>query len=132
MSFELNQIRIDTQKQQDGVWYELGEARFLVARLGNANYRKIMGQKIPEYLRDTMEEILRDRLIGEVLADTILLGWESLTENGADLPYTKGNCRRLMTAPEYSDLRDLIVGWASNAEKYRVAYKDETKKNSAN
>jgi len=128
MSFNLDDIRTDADLELNGFWYSIGDAKLKIARLGNLNYRRVMREKLPDYLRETVDEDLRDKLIGEVIGATLLVGWEDLLENGKELPYSKRTAIRLMTSPEYKDLRDFVVEQANTADNYRVYRAEEIKK----
>ena len=98
--------------EEEGVWVDLGEgARLKIARIGNPANRDLMRRKMKPHrtaLRaDKLPEDILNRITIEVMAETILLGWEGLTEGGQPLPYTRENAIQQLT--ELKDFRDQVA-----------------------
>jgi len=122
----------DPTLEAEGVWVELGEgARIRVARAGNpANRRKL--SKLLERHRATLrsrnlpDDIL-ERVTIETMAETILLGWDGINEDGKPLPYTPENARRLLTT--YRDFRDQVAAIAADMALFKGESEEAASKN---
>lgn len=81
-----------------------------IARAGGANraFEKLIEAKVKPFRRqiqnDIMETALQEKIILEVYANTIILGWENVEdENGQPLEFSVPACIKLLT-----DLPDLF------------------------
>ena len=112
--------------ETQGVWVDYatgGEkpARFRIARAGGSNrkYGRILDAKTKPVRRlmeiGALDDVVSDRLHAEVYAESVILGWEDVTdEQGADLPFTKENCvKLLLDLPDlFRDLRSMATSLA--------------------
>ena len=62
------------------------------------------------------------------MAETVLLGWDGLEEDGKAVPYSIVEAERVMI--DYPDFRDIVMDIASDLDMYRAAQDEETAKNS--
>lgn len=99
------QFETDEHLEEDGVWVDLGHgAQVLVARFGNKRHREALEKYRTPHKgliasgRPLPAEVA-DQILLHAAADTILLGWRGITENGMTVPYSR------QKALEY--LRDL-------------------------
>ncbi len=110
------QFKTDENIERDGILLEYGEnskgkpIAIRIARAGGANsqYQKLMEARVKPYRRqiqnETIERALVERLLRQVYAETIVLGWENVEdENGKELAFTVENCVKL-----FEDLPDLF------------------------
>lgn len=103
------QYKTDPKIEKEGVILQYGNGTSIrVARAGGANteYLKLLEQRLKPHRRqiqnDAMDPVLLERLIKEVFATSVVIGWEGVdleeTENGPAVPqapFTKENCIRL-------------------------------------
>lgn len=121
----------DETREKDGVWTEIGDAKFLVARSGNPKYARKLG-KLYERNRKLLEtkdanaDALSERLMVDVIAETILLGWENVQFKGASLDYTLDNAKMLLA---FKDFRKHIVQASEDFEAYKIKQEAEQEKN---
>jgi len=110
------QFKTDNTLEKDGILLEYGENSkgkpicIRVARAGGSNnaYAKRMEARVKPYRRqiqnETMESALVERIVKEVYAETVVLGWENVEdENGNDMEFSVENCLKL-----FDDLPDLF------------------------
>jgi hypothetical protein len=131
--FDLNEYRTDKQKELSGSWQELkGGARVLVARWGNLAFREMMRKKTRRYIKQiehrALSEEISEGILVEVMANTILLGWEGIYDKGQPLPYTVANAVRVLT--ELKDFRDLVASLAESADLFKAEVDEAVAKNS--
>jgi len=120
----------DENLEVAGTWVEYGEAKFLVARLGNRKYAKKLtalverNQKLLDR-KDDAAEALSDKLMVDTLAETILMGWEGVMYKGAELPYTVENAKMIRAL---KDFRREIMKMAEDMEAYKMKQEQEAGK----
>ena len=130
---ELKDFKTDKNKEKDGVWEDLGDGcSVLVARYGNPAMIKAY-RKYPRVLRQRLEsgQVDDDKsatVLSKVIADTVLLDWNGLKEDGKEVVYSKEECVRVLT--EYPDVRDMIFEMANEAARYHDEGVGKTTKNS--
>lgn len=136
-----NQFRTDTSLEKAGIVLQYGTntegmpIEIRVARAGGANKRYLerLEAKVKPFRRqiqnETIERALLDKLLMEVFADTVVIGWNGVQdEHGKALPYSKENCIKL-----FSDLPDLwadVQEQAQRAALFRAEIRDADAKNS--
>lgn len=110
--------------EKEGVWleYENG-VRIRVARAGGSNrrYLKAVERRFRTYRRriqtGTMAVEAVTKILVEIFADTVILGWESVTDrDGNPIPFTRENCIRVMT--DLPALFDDVQQQAANYELF--------------
>lgn len=121
----------DETKENEGTWVEIGDAKFLVARSGNRKYVKMLTKLVEKNQRvldrkDEAADKLSDQIMVDVMAETILLGWEGVTQGGQDWPYSVGNAKAALAV---KDFRREIMKIADDAEEYKAKQVEETEKN---
>lgn len=121
----------DEVKETDGVWVDIGDAQFLIARSGNLNYAKKLSREFERNQKalerkDEAADKLSEKLMIGVLADTILLGWKNVQFKGAELSYSKDNAAMLLGV---KDFRKVIMQAADDFNAYRVSQEESQEKN---
>lgn len=122
---------VDETKEQSGTWMEVGDAKFLVARAGNKNYVKMLGKEVEKNQKaldrkDDAADALSDKIMIDVLASTILLGWENVSFKGETLEYSKENAKMLLALKEF---RREIMKLADDFNAFKLAKEAEEVKN---
>jgi hypothetical protein len=126
----------DKAETQDGIVLDYGAAgqiRIVRAGGGNKRFSQALNAKLRPYQRqianDTMDEAVAARLMAEVYAETVIIGWDGVTgPDGQPLAFCKANVVQLLT-----DLPDLfrdIQTQAVTAANFRAAELEEMGKNS--
>lgn len=104
-------FKTDEKNETGGIDLDYGAAgKIRIARAGgnNRKYRKLIDERLKPYRRQlrggTMDDAVADRVIAEVYADSVIIGWEGVVdENGNALEYNRANVIKLLT-----DLPDLF------------------------
>jgi len=114
----------DKEAEKGGVWFEIGEGGHVkIARLNNPIYRANFRKKIEPYRQavemGTMDDDSADKILIQVLAETIVVDWKGLTDEGENVPFTRDKAIELMT--EYPDFRNFIVRNAENMNNFRLS-----------
>lgn len=108
-------FKTNRQAEQEGVVLDYGSFKIRVLRAGpeNARFQRVMEAKLKPHrrlLNNNMADMdVIDRLIREAYAETIVIGWEGVTdEEGTELPCNKENALKLFTdLPDlFRDVRD--------------------------
>ena len=112
----------DEKLEAEGKWFPLSKtAKVLVARSGNDTYMSVLRQKMKEAQIDLSageeaEKLAEDVLI-DVMAETLLLGWEGITQDGKPVPYSREQARTYL---RIKDFRKKIAGFSDNFEAFRA------------
>ncbi len=120
-------------KENEGTWVELpGKARVLVARWGNIACREYFRRKTKgkdvAIQKRLLPEHVQDAIMIDVIANTILLGWENIFFDGKPFPYTTSNAIYALT--ELRDFRDTIVKLCEDENLYKLDQDEQIAKNS--
>lgn len=122
---------VDENLEVNGTWMEVGDAKFLVARSGNKNYVKALSKAVERNRkalnrRDDEADKLSDKLMAEVIAKTILLGWEGVKYQGKPLEYNAENAVMVLKHPEF---RKEIMQLADDFDQFKAQKEAEEEKN---
>lgn len=122
---KLNLRGTDLDKATAGVWIEYEDGiSFRIARANTPGYRdalrKMQRQHKRQIEQGTLSDIKSDKLMSELMADWILLGWKGLKNGKEDFPYTPENARAFLAEPAYADIKEWIMMQALEAENYRA------------
>lgn len=118
----------DETLENQGTWFPLGgKARVLVARNGNRAYAKALTSKVNEHqkaldLGDEAADLLSEKIMIEVMADTILLGFENLAFKGKAISYSRDTAIELL---KVKDFRRRIVEFSDTVSAYRAKLEAE-------
>jgi len=111
--------------EKGGIDLAYGDVKIRVARAGGSNHK--YGKSITErmkpfkraYETGTLSDEDSDKIMREVYADSIILGWENVTDkDGNYLEFNRENCIKLM-----SDLPELfrdIMAQSQKVANYRI------------
>lgn len=121
----------DSKLEEEGTWVSLGgNAKILVGRAGNKKYGRLLStlveknQTLLDTKTDEADEV-SDAIMIDVMANSILLGWEGLSFKGEVLPYSVDNAKTLLAV---KDFRVLVAGHAKNVSNFRAAAESATSK----
>ena len=113
----------------EGIVFDCGpDGKFMLARAGGSNVRfaKNLSAKMRPHERQmdagTMDNEVGLKLLIEVFANSIVLGWEGVKdEKGKDLPFSVENCIKLFNdLPDlFTDVREQAMKW-SNYRKQEI------------
>lgn len=122
----------DETREIEGTWFNLSKtARVKVARAGNPKYIKALRKKLDENRldldsKDDESNELAEKLISDVMAETILLDWEGLEFRGKPMTYSSFNARLLL---QIKDFRKKIGALSESFEAFKV--KEEAEQGNA-
>ncbi len=112
--------------ETEGIWAQVGDARFLLARAGGANskFTKMVEAKMRPHRRQaqagTLDQGTRERIAMEAFVDSVLLGWENVTgKDGKPIEFSRDAARALFT--DLRDLHELLVQESMEYANYRQA-----------
>lgn len=113
----------DEKAEVEGVEFDLSPtAKVRVARASNDKYlaelRKVLDQhQMALDSNDEAANALASKLMIEVEAKTILVGWTGLSFKGQPVEYSEAMARTLLGV---KDFRKKILGFSNSMEAYRV------------
>lgn len=121
------------QAEVDGIWEDMGGGcKVLIARIGNENYSKTFRKISKPYQnairRGTLGNEKAEELLIQAMADSIVLDWQGLEEDGKVVKYSKEECVRVLK--EYKDFRDHINDLAGSIALFKLQADEESEKNS--
>jgi hypothetical protein len=113
----------DESLEEHGTWVTFGgDSMFLIARFGNKRHRELM-----ERLRAPHRALIAsgrplpndiaDKMLIEAAANTILLNWRGVTENGVPVPYSIDKAREYLT--DLKDFRNQVDFVSTQMETFR-------------
>jgi hypothetical protein len=122
---------VNEDKEQNGTWMEVGDAKLLVARAGNKAYIKMLGKDVERNQKaldrkDDAADALSDKIMVDVLATTILLGWENVSFKGKPIEYSKDNAKMLLGFKEF---RREVMKLADDFASFKAEQEAEEVKN---
>lgn len=129
---DLSKFKTDQSLEQEGAWVNIDESsRVLIARMGSERYKDMLQRKTKPYRHairtNTLPDEVFEKILIEVIAHTILLGWENVDDEGQPVLYSPDNAKRLLS--KYKDFRDLVVGFAQDSALFRKEELEEAAKN---
>ena len=123
-----NEYATDEKAEVEGTIMEVGEAKLTIARIGNKKYSRKLS-KLYERNRKALErkddtaDALSDKIMIDVLSETVLLGWEGIDdEKGKPMPYSKDNAVKLLGL---KDFRKLIMELAGDESEFKLVKEKE-------
>jgi hypothetical protein len=118
-----SEFATDEQLEDQGAWQTLkGSTKLLVARANNRAYGRLLSElveKHSEQLNNGTPEAdaLSDKLMVQVIAKTVLKGWENLVYKGKALAYNTANAEMVLS---HADFRRRVLELANNREAYKA------------
>lgn len=122
----------DSNAEEKGIKVPLGPGTsIIVARMGNRSFVNARKTKMRPYEAldrfGKVPEEVQDQILRELIAETVLLGWEGFTENGEPVPYSRENALRVLS--ENKEFLAFVVNASMDVENFRPV-KSDTEKNS--
>ena len=127
-------FKTSKQKENEGVWVNLDDSgtRLKIARAGNPNYKSAQAKKMSRYKLAARSKTIPDsaweEIFNELVAETILLDWDGITENGQKIPYSQDAALRAIS--ELKDFREVVMSFADDMTNFKEEMDDDTEKNS--
>jgi len=126
-----NTYAVDEAKELNGTLMPVGDAKFLVARAGNKAYIKMLSKEVERNqkaldMKDDNADALSDRIMIDVMAKTILLGWENVEFQGKPLEYSEENAKMVLGHKEF---RREIAKLSDDFSAFKAAKEEEDVKN---
>ena len=118
------------QSVEEGVKFQLDDSSYLlIARMPNSRYRRELSLQVERNsrvldLKTAESEKLNSEIMVDVIAKTVLLGWEGITQDGKKLEYSTENAKAMLM--KYDDFRKVVTDFASDINNYRQAQEEET------
>lgn len=119
----------DEVAEDKGTWFPYGKtARFLVARSGNRAYSKALAVAVQERRVDLQSadpefaQKVSDEIMTEVIASTLLLGWEGVGYKKKPIDYTPENARELL---KHREFRKFVASCADSTMAFRAQEEQE-------
>ncbi len=122
---------VDEVKEQSGTWMDVGDSKLLIARAGNKAYVKMLSKQVERNQKsldrkDDAADALSDKIMVDVLANTILLGWEGVSYKGEVMEYSVANAKTLLTHKEF---RREVMKLADDFNSFKLQQEVEEVKN---
>jgi hypothetical protein len=125
----------DRKKEVEGTWVETNidgqTLKLLIARDGNPRYKSYLRSLLKRHERalsrnDDKALELFEQLENEVIAHTILLGWEDIYMDDEVLEYSPEVAQKLL---EWPDFKKLVVDLSQDFSLFKEASDEEVLKN---
>ena len=125
---DIAKLATDPKLETEGTWIEFDtDTKFLVRSLRSKPYRESYQREVNSLRRVTRrpsQDQTEDMLI-KCYAESILVGWKGVTENGTELPCTIDNRERVLrTCPT---VWDFIVQSVNSHETFHKEELEEAK-----
>lgn len=135
MGFDLSEFEIDPVKELEGIWvyFDIEETQgLLIARAWNENLMRTF-RKFPRGFQvrakmQTLDGKTDKKVWHKLLADTVLLDWKGISDEGKILKYDKKLVVEQLT--KYKDLVKFVWETASEDALYHADQEEEDEKNS--
>lgn len=132
-SFDLaREYKFNEKAEIEGLWESLGaEAQILVAAWNNPNYEKAFIDLPKNVVRRMNRGKLTEKedhdIMVKIIADTILLDWKNLTDEGKVIKYSKAAAIKMLD--KYSRFYRTVVEIAHDESRYQEEELEDEIKN---
>jgi hypothetical protein len=124
----------DKTAETQGIDLDYGPFRITIARAGGSNrkyslvFERVVGPHRLAIQNGTFDEDASVRLLAQVYAEAIILGWSGVTDaQGQPLEFNTDNCVKLLT--DLPDLFSDIQAQAGKAANFRASAVEDAAKN---
>lgn len=120
----LNAFASDVKAEEDGLWKEVGDMSFLIARVGNDKwkdtYKRLERQAYGHQARkkDKRDAEKDVALMLETLARTSILDWKDVYLDGKAVKYSTEESVKIFTDKRFHKLAELLLDYAMDDEAY--------------
>lgn len=120
----LNAFAVNIKAEENGVWVKVNEMKFLIARIGNASWKKeyekletnVYGaNKRKKNKRNTDKDV---EIMLECLGKTCLLGWENVSLDGKDVKFSVEKSVEIMVDKRLRPLAEFLLECASDEDRF--------------
>jgi hypothetical protein len=128
---------VDPKAEQEGRWFPFGTGRVLVARAGNAAYNRMITARYEQYKHELSQkdtpaqqqaaERRSNLIMAEVMAHTVLLGYEDFGYQGKPIEYSIPNAQMML---EHKEFQRAIGALAAEFRNFRYQTEEADAKNS--
>lgn len=131
---DFNEVKVNAELGENGVWIQHDETTsFRIARLNNRKFQKLFTKLMLPYRRQFDAGKLSNEkqidIMCKAMAETILLGWKGLTDSGELVEYSVDKAYEYLSMDGADEFRDLITGYAQDAETFREENLEQDVKN---
>lgn len=123
-----------TLEKEKGITIDYGAFKITVLRAGGSNtkYSGVLSAKLRPHQRavqnGTISEELNRRLLAEVYAEAVIIGWTDLKDaDGNAIEFSRENCVKLLL--DLPDLFNDIIRSADDIRNFRAQQVEEEAKN---
>lgn len=128
---DLNQLKTDPSKTDQGTWVRIDDTtRLKLARFGSPRFQAAFKERMGPLKKlkgNRLGEKEADEITVDIMLDAVLLDWEGITSNGAEVPFSQA--REILLDPQYRDFRIWIAELADDIENFRVEGIEEDSEN---
>jgi hypothetical protein len=135
MAFELNQLFVDPDIAEKGVWVDFyGDSKLLLASTESKKYKSTLA-KLARAHRIQLDEANEDAtqlvqaITAEALAKCVLLDWRDVKMDGTVMPYSWEVGKQAMI--QSSKFREFVTERAADTSLFRKEVIEEVKKPSS-
>jgi hypothetical protein len=120
----------DEALETNGVWRDLNNqgARILVGRMGSEAFDTALREAVEKEsaslsLGGDISDAAYKEIVLDVMAKTVLLGWENLAYQGGEVaPYSIETARKFLA---HRDFRKVVERMANDIDRYRLKLEEE-------
>ena len=120
----LNLFASDVKAEEDGIWKEVGDMSFLVARVGNDKWKDVYKRlERQAYGHQNRKKEKRDSdkdvsLMLETLARTCILDWKDVYLDGKVVKYSVDESVKILTDKRFHKLAELLLEYSMDEDAY--------------
>lgn len=131
---DLNNSKIDTKAETDGVWVDLDdETSILIARYLNPKHRAFVQKRMEPYRRlqrlNKLDDSVVEKIELEALAKYVLIDWKGLKDNGKTIKYSQEKALELLSDPTLVWLVDMVKEMSNDMSMFRQEMLEESREN---
>jgi len=142
------EFAVDEKRLIDGVWHviesatkdyvvsedEIGDkTAVLIAGTDSPKYRHFLQKKMrPHYMRRgaDIDPETQDKLMGEAIAECVILNWRNWTVQGQVWPFSKQKVLEVWNNPQWVRLKERLLALMNETEVFKAVQEELVQKNS--
>jgi hypothetical protein len=121
---DLMDIAVDPAKEIQGAVCKIDKTTHLVvARWNNIPFLKMQAELTAPYIKpggEGVDEEIATAILAKCVAKYILLGWEGLTIDGVDIPYSEQAVIDIFTDDRFRPFQERVLKESQRMENYRL------------